>query len=108
VSMTAIAWADYFQKLPATVSNGKAPDVGLMHSSDLATNAARRVISPLDDVAKALNLTKNDFASIAWDGGLYQGQRYGIPLDTHPAALYYNKNVMAKAGLDPDNDLVHD
>jgi multiple sugar transport system substrate-binding protein len=102
VSMTAIAWADYFQKLPATVSNGKAPDIGLMHNSDLATNAARQVISPLDDVAKALNLTKNDFSSIAWDGGLYQGKRYGIPLDIHPAGLFYNKNVMAKAGLDPN------
>ena len=51
VSMTAIAWAEYFQKLPAAVSNGKAPEIGLMHNDDLATNAARQVISPLDDVA---------------------------------------------------------
>ena len=45
VSMTAIAWAEYFQKLPAAVSNGKAPEIGLMHDDDLATNAARQVIS---------------------------------------------------------------
>ena len=42
VSMTAIAWAEYFQKLPAAVSNGKAPEIGLMHNDDLATNAAAR------------------------------------------------------------------
>jgi len=102
VTMTAIAWAEYFQKLPATVSNGKAPDIGLMHASDLATNAARRVIDPLDDVAKALNLTEADFAPLAWQGGIYQGKRYGIPLDMHPAGMYYNKTVMAKAGLDPN------
>jgi multiple sugar transport system substrate-binding protein len=102
VTMTAIPWADYFQKLPATVTNGKAPDIGLMHNSDLATNAARQVISPLDDVADALKLTKDDFAGIAWDGGIYQGKRYGIPLDIHPAGLFYNKNVMQKAGLDPE------
>jgi multiple sugar transport system substrate-binding protein len=102
VTMTAILWADYFQKLPATVSNGKAPDIGLMHNDDLATNAARQVISPLDDVASALKLTEADFATIAWNGGIYQGKRYGIPLDVHPAGLFYNKNVMEKAGLDPE------
>jgi multiple sugar transport system substrate-binding protein len=101
VTMTAIAWAEYFQKLPATVSNGKAPDIGLMHNNDLATNAARRVIDPLDDVAAALKLTEADFATIAWQGGLYQDKRYGIPLDMHPTGLYYNKTVMQKVGLDP-------
>jgi multiple sugar transport system substrate-binding protein len=102
VSMTAIAWADYFQKLPAAVSNGKAPEIGLMHADDLATNAARQVIIPLDDVAKALNLSEADFAPIAWNGGLYQGKRYGIALDVHPAGLFYNKTVLEKAGADPE------
>jgi multiple sugar transport system substrate-binding protein len=88
VTMTAIAWAEYFQKLPATVSNGKAPDIGLMHNTDLATNAARRVIDPLDDVATALKLTEADFAPIAWKGGLYKDKRYGIPLDMHPTCFY--------------------
>ena len=101
VTMTAIAWAEYFQKLPAAVSNGKAPDIGIMHNDDLATNAARQVIEPLDDVATALKLTEADFAPIAWKGGLYKDKRYGIPLDIHPAGLFYNKTVMEKAGLDP-------
>jgi len=101
VSMTAIAWAEYFQKLPATVSNGKAPEIGLMHADDLATNAARQVIQPLDDVAAALKLTEADFAQLPWQGGLYKGKRYGIALDIHPAGLFYNKTVMAKVGADP-------
>ena len=102
VTMTAIAWAEYFQKLPAAVSNGKAPEIGLMHADDLATNAARQVISPMDDVAEALKLTEDDFAPIAWNGGLYQDKRYGIPLDVHPAGLFYNKNVLEKIGADPE------
>ncbi len=102
VSMTAIAWAEYFQKLPAAVSNGKAPEIGLMHNDDLATNAARQVISPLDDVATALKLSEADFVPIAWNGGLYQEKRYGIPLDVHPAGLFYNKTVLEKVGADPE------
>jgi len=100
--MTAIAWAEYFQKLPAAVSNGKAPEIGLMHNDDLATNAARQVISPLDDVATALKLSEADFVPIAWNGGLYQEKRYGIPLDVHPAGLFYNKTVLEKVGADPE------
>jgi multiple sugar transport system substrate-binding protein len=73
-----------------------------MHDDTLATNAARQVVQPLDDVATALQLTKDDFAEIAWNGGVYQEKRYGIPLDVHPAGFYYNPKVMEKAGLDPE------
>ncbi len=102
VTMTAIAWAEYYQKVPAAVSNGRAPDVGIMHADTLATNAARRVIDPLDDVATALKLTENDFTALSWKGGEYQGKRYGIALDMHPAGLFYNKTVMETAGIDPE------
>ncbi len=102
VSMTAIAWAEYYQKLPAAVSNGKAPDIGIMHADTLATNAARQAIQPLDDVASALKLTEADFAPLAWQGGTYKDKRYGIALDIHPAGLFYNKTVLQKAGADPE------
>jgi len=102
VTMTAIAWAEYYQKVPAAVSNGKAPDVGIMHIDTVATNAARQVIQPLDDVAAALKLSEGDFVPIAWKGGIYKGKRYGIPLDVHPAGLFYNKTVLQKVGADPE------
>ncbi len=102
VKMTAMQWADFFQKVPAAIAAGKGPDVGIMHIDDLATNAARNIILPLDDVASALKLTKADFADVVWDGGIYNNKRYGIPLDMHPLGLYYNKSLLAKAGLDPD------
>lgn len=102
VTMTAIAWAEYYQKVPAAVSNGRAPDIGIMHADTLATNAARRVIDPLDDVAQALKLTENDFTALSWQGGIYKDKRYGIALDMHPAGLFYNKTVMETAGVDPE------
>jgi multiple sugar transport system substrate-binding protein len=102
VRQTRIAWADFYQKVPAAVSNGKAPDIAIMHADTLATNAARQVVQPLDDVATALKLTQADFAEIAWNGGIYKDKRYGLPLDIHPAGFYYNQTVMQKAGLDPE------
>ena len=102
VRMNVYQWADFFQKLPAAVASGNGPNVAAMHLSDIPTYAAQQIIVPVDDVAAALHLTQSDFSPIVWQGGIYQGKRYGIPLDVHPLGLYYNKTVLQKAGLDPE------
>jgi multiple sugar transport system substrate-binding protein len=102
VSMNTVDWADYYQKVPSAVRAGKGPDVGIMHIDQLPTNAARGVIIPLDDLTNTLNLKKEDFVPVVWDAGVYNNQRYGIPLDIHTLGFYYNKGTMEKAGLDPN------
>jgi multiple sugar transport system substrate-binding protein len=100
VKMVVQQWGDYYQKVPAAVAAGRGPDVGVMHVDTLATNAARNVIIPLDDLAQTLGLSEDDYAKVVWDAGVYQDERYGIPLDTHPLGFYYNNAHMAKAGID--------
>jgi multiple sugar transport system substrate-binding protein len=102
VTMNTQQWADYYAKLPSAVTAGKGPEVAIMHVDSVATNAARRVIQPLDDVAQGLGLSEADFAPVPWKAGIYNNQRYAIPLDVHPLGFYYNKVVMEKAGLDPE------
>jgi multiple sugar transport system substrate-binding protein len=102
VSTNATEWEDYYQTVPVAVRSGEGPDVGIMHSDQLGTNAARGVIIPLDEVADALGLEESDFDPRVWNAGIYDGQRFGIPLDMHPLALYYNKGLMEEAGLDPN------
>jgi len=103
VSMNIVEWDTFYQKVPSAVNTGEGPDVGIMHHDQLGTNAARGVIIPLDDVANALGLKESGFAPTVWNAGLYNNQRYGIPLDMHPLGFYYNKALMEKAGLDPNN-----
>lgn len=102
VTMNTMQWADYYTKLPSAVTAGKGPEIAIMHVDSVATNAARRVIQPLDDVASALKLTEDDFAKVPWDAGIYQDKRFSIPLDVHPLGFFYNKAVMEQAGLDPE------
>lgn len=102
VGMTTVEWPEYYQKVPVAVRSGKGPDVAIMHSDQLGTNAARGVIIALDDVAGSLGLKEADFAPVVWKAGIYNSNRYGIPLDVHPLAFYYNKSVMEEAGLDPN------
>jgi multiple sugar transport system substrate-binding protein len=103
VKMSVSEWEVYYQRVPSAVQSGRGPDLGIMHVDQLPTNAARGVVLALDDVASALKLKKSDFVPVVWNAGVYNGKRYGIPLDIHPLGLYYNKGTMEKAGLDPDS-----
>ena len=102
VTMNVYEWADYYQKVPAAVSTGNGPDLGIMHVDNVATNAARGVVLPLDDLAASLQLKEEDFSPPVWQAGVYNGKRYAIPLDVHPQGMFYNKKVLTSAGLDPE------
>ncbi|WP_270886762.1 ABC transporter substrate-binding protein [Pedococcus sp. 5OH_020] len=99
VSGNTVEWAQYYQRMPAAVTAGKGPDVGVMHMDQLATNAARRIILPLDDLAKSLGLAEDDFTPEVWKAGIYKDARYGIPLDVHSLAMYWNTDQAKAAGV---------
>jgi multiple sugar transport system substrate-binding protein len=87
------------------VNAGEGPDVGVMHLDQIATNAARNVIVPVDEVAENLELSEDDFTEEVWNAGIYNEQRYGIPLDVHSLAMYYNTEHFAAAGItEPPTD----
>lgn len=102
VQMFAMPWPSFYQKFPAAVVSGLAPDIGLMQSFHVATNAARGVIVPLDEVADRLGLDESLFAETVWRSGIIGERRFSIPLDVWPDSLFYNRRVLADNGLDPD------
>lgn len=102
VQMFAIPWSSFYQKFPAAVVSGLAPDIGLMQNFHVATNAARGVIVPLTEVAERIGLSEDSFAPAVWQSGIVGTERYSIPLDVWPDSLFYNRRVLADAGLDPD------
>jgi multiple sugar transport system substrate-binding protein len=105
VESTTQEWSDFYQKLPAAVTAGEGPDVGVMHVEQLSTMAARSVIVPVDDIAETLDLSGDDFSEEVWDAGVYQDAHYGIPLDVHSLAMYYNTDHFTAAGItEPPTD----
>lgn len=105
VVSNTMQWTDFYQRLPAAVTAGEGPDVGVMHIEQLSTNAARNVIVPVDDLTDELGLSAADFTDEVWEAGTYKGARYGIPLDVHSLAMYYNTEHFAAAGItEPPTD----
>jgi multiple sugar transport system substrate-binding protein len=100
ITENTVEWAQYYQRMPAAVTAGKGPDVGAMHLDQLATNAARKVIVPVDELAKSLGLEESDFTKDVWQAGIYKDARYGIPLDVHSLGMFTNTDQTTKAGAD--------
>ena len=105
IESNTIQWADFYQRVPAAVQAGQGPDVGVMHLDQLATHAARDIIVPVDELAEGIGLTEDDFTPEIWNAGIYKDKRYGIPLDVHSLAMYYNTEHFEKAGItEPPTD----
>jgi multiple sugar transport system substrate-binding protein len=102
VKSNAMEWADISQKMPLAIKAGKGPDVAVGHGDDVATYAAQGLLLKTDDVVDALGYEESDFPEGLMDAGQFDGSQYGVPWSVTPLGLYINKDVLAKAGLDPE------
>ncbi|MGB8955136.1 MAG: ABC transporter substrate-binding protein [Tumebacillaceae bacterium] len=100
VKTQTMKWDQFYDKIRTVVSSGNAPDVAVMHLDQMPRMASKGVLTPLDDLLADANLKKEDFIPQVWDAGIYEGKRYSVPLDVHPIALYYNVDLLKKAGFD--------
>ncbi len=66
--------------------------------------ASEGVLTPIDDLAEQAGFGPDKFPEAIWNAGVYTDQRFGIPLDTHPAVFFYNKALLDDAGVDVPTD----
>jgi multiple sugar transport system substrate-binding protein len=96
-------WADISSKMPLAINQGKGPDLAVAHGDDIATYAAQGLLVKADNIVKSLGYSASDFPSGLLKDGDYKGSQYGIPWSVTPVGLFVNKDVLTKAGLDPNN-----
>lgn len=99
------AWENYYAQLINQVVAGNAPQVGVVHSNMFPS--MRDALTPLNassagNLLEKSGFKREDFLTDVWDSSTFDDLHYGIPLDTHMWAMWYNKDIFVKAGLDPD------
>ena len=94
--------AEYVAKLEAAASANELPHVIAAGYDQLPLHAVNGIITPIDDLATQAGLDASDFPEAIWNAGEWNGQRVGIPIDTHTMNFYYNKKLFTDAGLDPE------
>ncbi len=100
VQMQRIDWGTYYNKLFVAGIGNRAPDVFVIHADSLARFAHADFLMPVDDLIKGTNgIDITDIDSNVWDATKIMGKHYGVPLDVHPAGMYYNKKLFREAGI---------
>lgn len=105
VQSIMLVWADYYTKLQTAVAAGKGPDIGVSHASKLPELVDQGVVEPLNDYLDELGIDLSTlYAQNSIDSVTFDGKIYAIPLDTHAWILYYNKDILEKAGVELNAD----
>lgn len=101
IQRTTLAWGvPYYTKLRTSSAVGQGPDLAILHLSRLSGWAQAKIVRPIapSDLS-SVGLKSANFFPKLWAASTYNAQTYAVPLDTHPMVLYYNKDILKKAGL---------
>ena len=98
VSLTDLTWSDGHEKIVVAFGSGTAPDV-LELGSDWVPEFSYQDI--LLDVTSEAERIKEEF--LMWEPATIGEKVFGFPWILDTRVLFYNKDLMKKAGLDPDN-----
>lgn len=91
------------EKLLTAVAGGTPPAVYYADRFTVPQFAHEGFFSEITDYAEAAGVTKEDYFDFAWEETVYKGGIYALSFDTDTRALWYNKDIMEEAGLDPES-----
>ncbi len=106
INATTLEWGvPFYTKVQTSVAVGEAPDVMTYHASRIPLAIKQGVLDEITPADwDAMGFGADDFAAQIWDAVTGpDGKTYGVPLDTHPIVLYYNKDILGAAGLLEDD-----
>ncbi|MDD4879317.1 MAG: extracellular solute-binding protein [Candidatus Omnitrophica bacterium] len=97
VDVQILAWDFGFDKIVTSIAAGNAPDLCELGSTWVPTFATGGALA---DVTGSLSGIKDKY--IFWEPLTYQERLFGAPWLVGTRALFYNKDLFRKAGLDPE------
>lgn len=104
VEYRAVPFDDLVNESLRAFATGQAPDIVSFDNPDFALFSSRGAMLDITDrvknstVIKADNYYAGPLNSVTWDG-----KYFGLPKYTDTIAVFYNKDLFKKAGLDPEN-----
>jgi multiple sugar transport system substrate-binding protein len=93
--------AGYPTKLDLQLVSGTASLVTAINGLLIPTYASRGAHQPLDDlIAADPDFKTDDFYPLSRKLSSFNGKTYAIGFDVAPTVMYYNKTILAKAGIE--------
>jgi len=101
ISMAPIPFSDIEQKVLLQIQSGTAPDVVQTAGNYTADFNAAGALEPLDSLAP--KSYQDAIPANVADVGKIDGKLVAVPWAIQPVGFWYNKKLLAQAGLDPQN-----
>src|SRR5262249_43498918 len=99
VRIEVVNWTDLLQKLRTDIPAGTNPDLSVIGTRWLLDFVRADVAEPLDGYMSAA--FRDRFIGPFLTPGQVDGKTFGLPIAASSRAMYYNKELLAKAGY-PD------
>lgn len=100
IVVTMTTQGEYYTQLSTAAASNTLPDIAIVHADQVATQAYRNVLRPIDAVVEAAGIDGADFPEAVWNAGEVNDERYSIPLDIHPMTMFVNMDLLATAGIE--------
>ncbi|RMF82562.1 MAG: ABC transporter substrate-binding protein [Planctomycetota bacterium] len=100
VAYTALGDVD--KRMLIATAGGDPPDLAGLPDRFLASYADRGALMPLDDLVAEAGIDLAQFQPIWLDICRYRDVLYALPSTPFTIALFYNREMFRRAGLDPD------
>ena len=94
------SYSDYSQQMNAMITAGEAPDVFQLGYDQGCSFYKKNLLTDWTDKAAADSEFMDGFYEGTVDGWQYDGKTYGLPGLVNVYGVFYNKDILANAGLD--------
>jgi multiple sugar transport system substrate-binding protein len=101
IEFESISFSDIEQKLLLQLRSGQSPDVIQTYGNYTSDFNAAGALAPLSDLAGPDYLA--EFPPALEKTGEFGGKFVAVPWAIQPVGFWYNKKLMAEAGLDPNS-----
>src|SRR5262245_30042377 len=82
IEQQRLPWAELYAKLQLAVPAGEGPDLVLIHTAEVPHFAHDGILEAIEDLAlSARGFRRDDYLPALWQGGIFEGKRYAVPLD---------------------------
>ena len=97
ITRTTAATSDLLNNLTSAVKEDNAPDVIMLDNPAVPDAASAGLLASAKDVG----MDTSGFDANLAGPGTVDGVTYGVPIGANTLGLYYNKDILDKAGVDP-------
>lgn len=94
--------SELVSKLQTAIAGRQTPTMAISDLVAMPLLTRSGALVPLDDYIKASGVNLADYFRGPMVYGQYQGKQYSLPVSASNLALFWNKELFRKAGLDPN------